>query len=88
MVLAENKLSLHDIHALRNGDRSTVISTGKLKKPLDEFNDNFFEVSFFLDNIAQDLRYFDFQVNWKEKGLQNWQMEHGILIKIVNNMPR
>ena len=30
MVLAENKLTLHDIHALRNGDRSTVISTGIL----------------------------------------------------------
>ena len=28
MVLTENKLTLHDIHALRNGDRSTVISTG------------------------------------------------------------
>ena len=30
MVLAENKLTLHDIHALRNGDRSTVISTGNV----------------------------------------------------------
>ena len=28
MVLAENKLTLHDIHAMRNGDKSTVISTG------------------------------------------------------------
>jgi hypothetical protein len=30
MVLAENKLTLHDIHALRNGDKSTVISTGTM----------------------------------------------------------
>ena len=29
MVLADNKLTLHDIHALRNGDKSTVISTGR-----------------------------------------------------------
>ena len=34
MVLAENKLTLHDIHALRNGDKSTVISTGKLIKQI------------------------------------------------------
>ena len=29
MVLVENRLTLHDIHALRNGDKSTVISTGR-----------------------------------------------------------
>ena len=31
MVLADNKLTLHDIHALRNGDKSTVISTGRIR---------------------------------------------------------